>query len=144
MHSGGVVTDTVIWEQTNWFAVEAKPHREEFAAASVAKLEVEILLPKIKKEQLICGIPRVVTKALFGGYFFARFCPGVLLDAVSYAPGVIRVIGNRRFPIPLEENIIPAIRARIMEDGFVKLQPSAFQPGDRVGISEGAWEGTIG
>ena len=75
------------WRETYWFAVQTKPYRESLAAASVAKLDVEVCLPKIRQEQPVCGVPRFVSKALFTGYFFARFCPLLSLDAVRYASG---------------------------------------------------------
>ena len=41
-------------EETNWFAVQAKPFQEKLAAASVVKFDAEIFLPRIKQEQS-CG-----------------------------------------------------------------------------------------
>ena len=132
------------WQQTNWFAVQAKPFRENLAAASVAKLDAEVFLPKVKQEQAICGIQRYVTKPLFIGYFFAKFSPLLLHEAVRYARGVLRVVGTSRFPIPIDEQIISAVRERVEDDGFVKLTPPSFQPGDRVCVEHGPWQGTIG
>ncbi|MEO8427757.1 MAG: transcription termination/antitermination NusG family protein [Verrucomicrobiota bacterium] len=132
------------WQQTNWFAVQAKPFRENLASASVAKLDAEVFLPKVKQEQAVCGIQRSVTKPLFPGYFFARFSPILLQEAVRYARGVLRVVGTSRFPIPLDENIISAVRQRVEDDGFVRLTAPSFQPGDQVCIEEGPWQGTIG
>src|SRR5215207_2976218 len=43
------------WTEANWFAVQAKPHRENLAAASISNLEIEVFLPRIKQEQLVCG-----------------------------------------------------------------------------------------
>src|SRR5437764_691107 len=129
------------WQQTNWFAVQAKPFQENLAAASVATLDAEVFLPKIRQTQSICGVERVVTKPLFTGYLFAKFSPIRLQDAVRYARGVLRVVGTSRFPIPLEEQIISAVRERVEADGFVRLKPAAFQPGDRVCIEDGPWEG---
>lgn len=136
--------DCAWWKEANWFAVQAKPFRENLAAASVAKLEVEAFLPKIKQEQSVCGVPRSVSKPLFTGYFFARFSPLPLLEAIRHARGVLRVVGTSRFPIPLDEQIISDLRARVEEDGFVKLKPPALERGDRVCIDEGPWQGTIG
>jgi len=133
-----------IWQQANWFAVQAKPFRENLASASVAKLDAEVFLPKVKQEQAICGIQRSVTKPLFTGYFFARFSPVLLQEAVRYAQGVLRIVGTSRFPIPLDEDVILAIRARLEDDGFVRLKSPSFRPGDPVCIEDGPWQGTIG
>jgi transcriptional antiterminator RfaH len=136
--------NTALWQETNWFAVQSKPHRESLAAASVAKLEVEVFLPKIRQEQLVCGFERVVVKPLFPGYFFAKFSPVMLLETVRYARGVLRVIGSALFPVPMEKEIISAIQDRVEEDGFVQLEATAFQPGDRVTIEQGPLAGWMG
>jgi len=133
-----------IWSATNWFAIQAKPYRETLAAASVAKLDIEVFLPRLKQEQLVCGIARLLTRPLFRGYFFAKFSPLLLQEAVRYARGVLRIVGTSRFPIPLDEEVILAIRARIEDDGFIRLKSPLFKPGDRVCVEDGPWQGTIG
>ena len=62
-----------IWEQLNWFAIQAKPHHEELAAARIARLDVEVFLPRARRWKLVCGVSRAITQPLFPGYFFARF-----------------------------------------------------------------------
>src|SRR6267143_983670 len=98
-----------IAQETNWYAVQTKPFRENLAVASVAKLDVDVFFPKIRQEQLVCGISRIITKPLFVGYFFARFCPSLLLDSIRYTSGIIRVVGASHFPIPVDSAIIANI-----------------------------------
>jgi transcriptional antiterminator RfaH len=86
----------------------------------------------------------VLTKPLFSGYFFSRFFPIVSMDAVRYSHGVLRVVGTSRFPIPLEPEIITAIRERLRPDGLIHLEPQRFKPGDVVMIEQGAFEGFMG
>ncbi|HEY5911135.1 MAG TPA: transcription termination/antitermination NusG family protein [Verrucomicrobiae bacterium] len=128
----------------NWFAIQTKPHLERVAAAHVTKLDVEIFLPRCRREQAVCGITRVVSSPLFPGYFFARFCPIISFDAVRYAPGVLRVVGSRRFPIPLVPEIITDIRDRLQPDGFMPLDRTRFTSGDRVTIEQGPLTGWMG
>jgi transcription antitermination factor NusG len=132
------------WGETNWFAVQCKAFRENLAATNVTKLDVEVFLPRVRQEQTICGATRLVTKPLFPGYFFSRFCPFLLLDAVRYAPGVLRVVGSGRFPIPVKEDIISAIQSRVQTDGFIRLEPHSLRPGDKVAIKKGPFAGWIG
>jgi transcriptional antiterminator RfaH len=132
------------WGETNWFAVQSKPHQENMAAARVARLDVEVFLPRIRQEQLVCGATRTVTKPLFAGYFFARFSPLLGFDAVRYAQGVLRVVGTKRLPIPLEAEIISAIRHRIQADGFIQLEAKPLRLGDRVTIDQGPLAGWMG
>jgi transcriptional antiterminator RfaH len=133
-----------IWRETNWFAVQSKPRQENLAAAGVSECDVEVFLPKVRQEQMVCGIERLVIKPLFTGYFFARFSPVLILDTIRYIRGVLRVVGNAAFPIPLNEEIISAIRGRVESDGFIRLEETRFQPGDRVTIEQGPLAGWIG
>jgi transcriptional antiterminator RfaH len=132
------------WQKTGWFAIQTKPHRESLAAARIAKLALEVFLPRIREEQLVCSIVRTVTKALFPGYFFTRFCPLESLEAVRYTPAVLRVVGSGRFPLAVAPEILARIQERIEPDGFIRLQASKFQPGDKVTIEQGPFRGWMG
>lgn len=133
-----------LWQETNWFAIHAKSHQETLACSVVAKLDLEVFLPTIRLEQDVCGVTRLVTKPLFQGYFFARFCPFVSLEAVRHAHGVLRVAGTRQHPLPIESHIMASIQARVQPDGFVRLEPKRFRPGDKVAIERGPLCGWMG
>jgi transcriptional antiterminator RfaH len=133
-----------IWEQTNWYVVHAKAYRENLAAASVGALDVEVFLPRVKRDQMVGGIWRAVARPLFPGYFFARFCPNLLLDAIRRARGVLSVLGTSRVPVPLADEVICEIHNRTRPDGFIRLESRPFRPGDRVAIEQGPLAGWIG
>jgi transcription antitermination factor NusG len=107
-------------------------------------LDLEVFLPMVRQMQSVCGVPRSVTKPLFPGYFFSKFVPIVSLDSVRYSPGILRVVGTSRFPIPLEPEAISSIRARLQPDGLIRLEPKEFRPGDVVRIEQGPFEGFMG
>jgi transcriptional antiterminator RfaH len=134
---------TKFWEEWNWFAVQTKSHREAPAAALVANLELQIFLPRVKESHLHIGAGKA-TKALFPGYFFARLCPLHSLEAVRYTKGVLRVVSSGRFPVAVAPEIISGIQVRICPDGFIRLKPREFQPGDKVTLEEGPLEGMMG
>jgi transcriptional antiterminator RfaH len=128
----------------NWFAIQTKPHQERLAAAHVAQADVEVFLPRFRQERAVCGVPRLVIGPLFPGYFFARFCPLFSYDAVRYASGVLRIVGNSRFPVALAPEIVNGIRDRLQPDGFVQFDRVAFRSGDRVTIEQGPLAGWMG
>ena len=132
------------WQKTSWFAVETRTHRESLAARRTAKLDLEVFLPRMKKEQWVCGVVRSVTKALFPGYFFARFRPSEYLDAVRHSSGVSRVVGSARFPVPVGDEVVRDIQDRVEEDGLIRVEPPALAPGTRVTIRNGPFEGFAG
>jgi transcriptional antiterminator RfaH len=136
--------DVDIWHATNWFAVQCKPYGEPLGAARVERLDLEVFLPRMRQQRQVCGVRRLVTKALFPGYFFACFSPLVSLNAVRAAPGVLRVVGTARLPLPLAPEIIASLRDRIGPDGFVELAPRGLRPGDRVRVEEGPFAGWLG
>lgn len=130
--------------EANWFAIQAKPHREEMAAASLDALDLDVFLPKVRREHLFFGQPRMHVAPLFRGYLFAHFCPVVSLEAVCFARGVLRVLGNSHGPIPVASEIIAEIQGLVRTSGYVQLDPLAFQPGQRVTIEHGPFEGLMG
>lgn len=132
------------WAETNWFAIQTKPFQEKLAAASVAKFDAKVFLPRIKQEQLVCGITRLLTKPLFSGYFFAKFSPLLVQEAVRYARGVLRIVGTSRFPVPLDAEVISAIQDRVRDDGFIRLETKRLSPGDAVTIEQGHFAGLVG
>ena len=132
------------WQETNWFAIQSKPNQENLAAAHVAKVDAVVFLPRVKQEQMICGFARLVTKPLFPGYFFARFRPILSYEVVRYAYGVLRVVGTRHFPIPLDAEVFSAIQDRVRADGFVRLEAKRLSPGEAVTIEQGPFAGWMG
>jgi transcriptional antiterminator RfaH len=132
------------WQKTNWFAVQSKARQEPLAAARVARLALEVFLPQFREEQPVGRSVRRVTKALFPGDFFSRFCPLESLGAVRYAPGVLRVVGSGRFPNAVAPEIVARIQERIQPDGFIRFEAKGFQPGDKVTIEQGPFQGWIG
>jgi transcriptional antiterminator RfaH len=133
-----------VWQQMSWFAIQSKSRQEGFAAARVAKLDLAVFLPQIQEEQSTRSGLRKLTKALFPGYFFARFCPLKSLEVVRYAPGVSRVVSSGRFPIAVASEILSSIYEQIEPDGFIRLNSRDFQPGDKVIIQQGPFQGWIG
>jgi transcription antitermination factor NusG len=132
------------WHEENWFAVQARPHQEDLGAANIAKLDLEVFLPRVRQTQRICGVPRSITRPLFCGYFFSRFVPIISIDAVRYSHGVLRVVGTNRFPVPVAPEIIAGIQERLQPDGLIHLEAKHFHPGDVVRVDQGPFEGFMG
>jgi transcriptional antiterminator RfaH len=132
------------WQEKNWFAVQTKAHQESLAAARLAGLALEVFLPQSREQQAVGRCIRRVTKALFPGYFFTRFCPLDFLEAVRYTHGVLRVVGSGRFPIPVAPEIVCGIREQIQPDGFIRLEARRFRPGDKVTVEQGPFQGWLG
>jgi transcriptional antiterminator RfaH len=133
-----------LWRDTHWFAIRAKPRRENYAALNIVALGIAILLPQIKMERLVRGAAQQGTKPLFPGYFFARFCPGDSFESVKGARGVLQVVSSGRIPIPVPEGAVRQIQERVEADGFIRICPQSLVPGSRVTIQSGPFEGMMG
>jgi transcriptional antiterminator RfaH len=133
-----------LWRNSNWFAIHAKPRRENFAAINIGALGIGILLPRVKVERLVRGAAQQGTKPLFPGYFFARFCPENSFESVKAARGVLQVVSSGRIPIPVGDKVVREIQDRIQEDGLIRIRPQLLEPGTRVSIHSGPFEGMMG
>jgi transcriptional antiterminator RfaH len=142
--SGPIVKSIDLWRKVNWFAIHAKARRESFAAANICALGLGILFPRIKVERLIRGSAQQITKPLFPGYFFTRFCPEDSFESVKAARGVLQVVSSGRMPIPVPDAIVQEIQDRAQEDGFIRIRPQVLTPGTLVTIRSGPFEGMMG
>jgi transcriptional antiterminator RfaH len=135
---------TDFWQKTSWFAIQTKPHQENAAAARVAKLDLEVFLPRIKGEKSVrCGVG-MATRPLFPCYFFTHFCPLAAIEAVRYTHGVLRVVSSGQFPISVDDEVVREIQDRREEDGLIRIEPRGLRLGDRVSIQSGPFEGMMG
>jgi transcriptional antiterminator RfaH len=133
-----------LWRDLNWFAIHAKPRRENFAALNIGALGIGILLPRVKVERLRRCAAQQIAKPLFPGYFFARFCAENSIESVKGARGVLEVVSSGRMPIPVSDQVVREIQDRVQEDGFISIRPQVLAPGTRVTVQSGPFEGMIG
>ncbi len=129
----------------HWFAIQSKPREEEVAGHSLRTLGIEVLLPRVR------WIGRVRTRAripagrpLFPGYLFGRLCLRRHSHPVRFSRGVVRVVGTRNQPVPVEEAVIAACRDRMDAEGIVELDEPGFRRGDRIQIESGPFAGFQG
>ena len=128
-----------------WFAIQARPTAEAVAEFSLRSMSIETLLPLVRRPvRHATRAARLVVRALFPGYLFARFCAADSLRAVTYSRGVVRVVGAGDSPIPVEDAIIKSIRARIGAEGCVELIEHGLGANDRVRITSGPLAGWSG
>jgi transcriptional antiterminator RfaH len=111
---------------------------------NIERLGLEVFLPKIKMTKTVWGVAQLVIKPLFSGYLFARFAPASYLHLIQYARGVRRVVGNGARPLPVDDEIILAVRSGMDEDGYLHMTPRPLRRGDRVMVQDGPLQGLIG
>ncbi len=144
MSDGGSVGYMDLWRTENWFAVHTKASQEEVAALNIARLGIDVFIPKRLGHKLVWGVSYPVLKPLFPRYVFAKFRPDAHLHSIRYARGVRHVVSFGDLPLPVEERIIFEIQARINSEGYVRLDSAAFRKGDCVTVEEGPFCGLTG
>jgi transcriptional antiterminator RfaH len=125
-------------EELNWYAIHTKPRQEERATNNLIAWGVETFTPRLKEKRLnsFTGQPMQIIKPLFPSYIFARFDARTMLHKVWYTRGVHAVLSFGGRPVPVHDEIIEIIRARINEEGFVQIGEEP-KVGDKIRINDG-------
>ncbi len=123
-----------------WYVLKVKPHAERQVAHLLANRAIELYLPMVPARRRV-GTRRIwVDEPYFPGYVFARLDRGSedLLIGRS-TPGVAYILSVGGIPVPVADDVIAAIRARLAQRTGA-LQP-VFQPGQAVRIVGGPLTG---
>jgi transcriptional antiterminator RfaH len=129
---------------TNWFAIQTKPCREELASGYISHLGLEVFLPRAMLVGALRDGRPWAQKPLFPGYLFARFCPANYLHLVQYARGVRRVVCAGGWPLPVDEEIISVIRDRVSAQQVPETKSSNLRLGEEIVVRDGVLKGLCG
>lgn len=92
-----------------WFAVLTRLGRERHASASLSNMGYEYFLPMTCSTRRWSDRWKKVATPLFPGYVFCRMNPHHRLPVLT-TPGVIRIVGVGKTPVPIEEEEIVALQ----------------------------------
>ncbi len=125
-----------------WFALQVRGRYENYVATFLHGKGYEWFLPLYKSRRRWSDRIKELELPLFPGYVFCRFNLQKRLP-VLLTPGVIRIVGIGRAPLPIDEEEITAIQT-VVNSGL-PTQPWQFlQIGQRVRIEYGALCGLEG
>jgi len=129
-----------------WYALYTKSREEVWAKTNLEERGLEVFLPRYLKRRSHARKVDMVKTPLFPRYIFARadVSQGER-PAMAYAPGVEYVLsfGNKLGIV--DDRIIEEIRRREDESGMVTMgMAPAFKPGQKVRVSDGAFNGHVG
>jgi transcriptional antiterminator RfaH len=123
-----------------WYAVQVKRHDEQRVVRALALRGIPSFCPTI--EVMRHYRTRRVTKLepLFPNYLFVQMAPVPVNPGgwcvVRWTSGVRCVLGTDDLPIPVPDEVIRAIQARVRDLGFVRPSPR-FSAGSRVRFRHG-------
>jgi len=129
-------------ESRNWFAVFTVPQNEKSVARHLQLRDVENFLPTYEEVRTWKNRQRVkVVLPLFPTYIFARFSSAERSKVLG-SPGVLRIVGNSREPIPLPEDEIEFLRSDMCRSRTEPFRDLIV--GQRVRVRSGLMQGIEG
>jgi len=133
-------------DQANWFAVYAKPRREQIAKDNLERQGFRCFLPMAVNpyQRRSRRSPRI--EPLFPRYLFINAIPDQQsLGSVRSTIGVSNLVRFGMQLIQVPDYIINTIQKRCdPETGLVQLKPVAVEIGDKVKVFDGPFAGIEG
>lgn len=126
----------------SWYAVFTTPQHEKSVVRHLALRDVESFLPTYQSERVWKNRQRVtLAQPLFPSYLFVRIDSRERIRVLQ-SPGVLRIVGNQREPLPIADETIAFLRSDLFAHG---LEPySGLVIGQKVRIRSGALKGVEG
>ena len=101
---------------------------------------MEVFLPRTQRARKAKSGP---LKALFPGYFFARFDPVEHLRNVHYARGVAYIVRCKGVPVHVSPQVMIELRL-LSPDGIVEIPDQPHKIGDSIKVISGLFKGDQG
>jgi transcriptional antiterminator RfaH len=130
----------------HWYVVQTQVNGEAKAARNLLRQGYDIYLPRYLKRRRHARKVDFVAQPLFPRYMFVAIDMATQRwRSIQSTFGVSRLVCNGDDPALVPEGVVPALRAREDEKGFVKMEVSpAFAPGDKVRVLAGAFVDSAG
>src|SRR5438477_6273096 len=105
-----------------WFAVQVRPRHELTTARILRNKGVEEFVPLYNSRRQWSDRQKDVKLPLFTGYVFCKFVAKAKLPVVT-TPGVVRIVGSSKGPIPIADHEIASIQTAAQEPWNVSPHP---------------------
>lgn len=127
-----------------WYAVMAKPKKEQTSSSFLEQVGIETYYPEIIECLNVKGRRYVRRAGLFPGYFFARFDHDKQYRTVSYCRGVRKIVMFGQLPAEIEPDLLDDIRRWLSRQDIIPVITSRPTHGEVVRISHGPLAGVEG
>jgi transcription elongation factor/antiterminator RfaH len=124
-----------------WYAIYAKPHREEIAQFHLQKEGLPTFFPKLRLPTSRSHRERIVP--LFPNYLFSLLRIPEDYNLARWSPGVKHVVNCNGIPTPLPDTVIDFLRQKATPGDILTAQ-SNLTVGSGVRIVRGPFEGLYG
>jgi transcription antitermination factor NusG len=129
-------------ESQHWFALGVTVRHEKVVSQLLQNKGFETFLPLYLRRHHYTRRIRQFELPLFPGYLFCRSDPSVRLPILT-TPGVLRMIGAGRVPIPIEDHEITSLQ-KAVEAGVSMVPHPYWHSGQRGRITAGPLAGLEG
>ena len=129
-----------------WYVVQTQVNGEVKAARNLLRQGYDIYLPRYLKRRRHARKVDFVAQPLFPRYMFVAIDMATQRwRSIQSTFGVSRLVCNGDDPAWVPDGVVPALRAREDDKGFVKMEVRpAFAPGDKVRVLAGAFIDSAG
>lgn len=128
--------------QEGWYAVQVKRNHERLTETHLEHRDYQTFLPTYRSRRRWSDRVKELDMPLFPGYLFCHMDPARRLSVLT-SPGVVRVVGIGKTPVPVPDQEINSIRAIV--ESKLQAGPCAFlQLGEQVRIGYGPLRGLTG
>ena len=122
-----------------WYVVQTKPADEYRVETNLTHQDIKVFLPQYESYHFAGSNSVRKIRPLFSSYLFARLDLELHYYNVKWTRGVRKILGNGGYPVPVPEDIIQAIVARMGEDNLVRMEED-FNEGDYVYVTSGPFK----
>lgn len=127
----------------HWYAVQTKRTKESFVEQRFREKGLEVFLPWIRERRRVGTRFVWAAVPLFPGYVFLRLKLETEGRLVRYSPGVKDFVMFGDVVAEVGDGTIELLRERC-PNGFARIEPRRYTPGEKVLIREGALSGLEG
>ncbi len=130
--------------QPGWYVVHTRSRFETKVYDLLVKKSKTVFLPKMLVQSKRRDRRQMIRIPLFPGYIFVQtdMEPLERLDILKTV-GVVRFIGNRSGPVPVDDATIDSLKIMVAADQDIHTG-SKMKKGDRVVVVQGPLTGVIG
>lgn len=125
-----------------WYAVMAKPRKEQASTSFLEQAGIETYYPEVNECVSIKGGRYVRRASLFPGYFFARFDYEKQYRTVSYCRGVRKIVTFGQVPAEVEPGLLDDIRRGLSRQDIIPIP--RLTHGEVIRITHGPLAGVEG
>jgi len=127
----------------SWYALQVRHQHEQFVASALHGKGYRHFLPTWPRRRRWCDRIVETDAPLFPGYVFCHFDPFDRRLPIVTTPGVIRIVGVPRTPLPVDDAEIAAIQ-KVVASGVTAGPWPYVKTGQPVRIRHGALAGVEG